>query len=360
MLASLIAFHRINKRKVDQQLLQFQYLGQRIPDTFLRQEALKSMSQKTFHCYGASFYAELVSKHHQDDYLKFMISYQTLCDYLDNLVDQTDRISEANFRRLHQSLRHIFTFEETTYYAHQPHQQDGGYLTFLMKRCQSVLKKIPNYEELAPHLIKLASLYIDLQVYKHLNVTSRELKLKYWAHEFEATYPDLAWYEFSAASGSTLCIFSLIANSFSSSKNQEDVSDLVKAYFPSVQLVHIMLDYFVDRHADELEGELNFFAQYPSKNIGLVMLEHHFKQAKHHVSQLKNSSFHQMILNGLFALYLAEGMLQNEDVSLEKSVIKRMPVSTRLLYANAYFVMKQFRLRQTKRQSNVILQIKKE
>ena len=348
MLRALLNFNCQYKREVDQQLLQFQYLIAKIPDNNLKTEALKSLSTKTFHCYGASFYAYLVEKEKQSLFFQFMTSYQTLCDYLDNLVDQTDLISEYRFRQLHQSLIHVFTFEDETCYLYQNEYQDAGYLAVLIRRCQLVLKQIPDYQTLAPHLIEMASLYCDLQVYKHLNPSTREIKLKYFARKFECMYPNLTWYEFSAASGSTLYIFALIANAFSPIKKQLSIDVLHTIYFPGIQQVHIMLDYFVDLAEDEREGELNFFAQYENKTVGLEQLWNCYMKTHQQLLNLKGAQFHAMILDGLMALYLAEGRLQNEDSEIEEALIKQLPLNVKILHANAYIVMKQFRKHQKK------------
>ena len=106
--ALMTAFYKSYQPKTKSFLSLYEQHAQQITDPKLKKEALASLSKKAFHCYGASFYAALVSEEYQADYLKFMTAYQTMCDYLDNLVDQTNVINETNFRRLHQSLLDVF------------------------------------------------------------------------------------------------------------------------------------------------------------------------------------------------------------------------------------------------------------
>ena len=145
--ALMTAFYKSYQPKTKSFLSLYEQHAQQITDPKLKKEALASLSKKAFHCYGASFYAALVSEEYQGDYLKFMTAYQTICDYLDNLVDQTNVINETNFRRLHQSLLDVFklTPHAPNYYQYQTQQLDGGYLNMLVRLCQESLKKIPHY-----------------------------------------------------------------------------------------------------------------------------------------------------------------------------------------------------------------------
>ena len=52
------------------QLLEFyKKQAEQITDPTLKKEALASLESKSFHCYGASFYASLVSTESQFEYL---------------------------------------------------------------------------------------------------------------------------------------------------------------------------------------------------------------------------------------------------------------------------------------------------
>ena len=82
--ALMTAFYKSYQPKTKSFLSLYEQHAQQITDPKLKKEALASLSKKAFHCYGASFYAALVSEEYQADYLKFMTAYQTMCDYLDN------------------------------------------------------------------------------------------------------------------------------------------------------------------------------------------------------------------------------------------------------------------------------------
>ena len=299
--------------------------ARQITDSTLKKEALASLSKKAFHCYGASFYAVLAKDSLRQDYLKFMTAYQTMCDYLDNLVDQTKVINETNFRRLHQSLLDVFKLTPPTqnYYQYQIQQHDSGYLNMLVRLCQESLKKIPHYALYASWLERLAGLYVELQVYKHLELSKREERLIQLRNEHQRLAKNLSWFEFSAACGSTLGIFTLVAYAMNQERYNVSPEEIFYATFPAVQELHIMLDYLIDLEEDKEDGELNFFSYYNNLEVGVNELLKIYHEAQQGVLVLPEKSFHQTINDGLFALYLAEGVKKNPDLSAIQTQIKK-------------------------------------
>ncbi|MCG6537452.1 MAG: tetraprenyl-beta-curcumene synthase family protein, partial [Syntrophales bacterium LBB04] len=77
----------------------------RIPDPELRKQALASIDTKTFHCEGGSIYALLAGDNYPEA-IRFVVAYQTISDYLDNLCDRSSSSDPEDFRLLHRSMRH--------------------------------------------------------------------------------------------------------------------------------------------------------------------------------------------------------------------------------------------------------------
>ena len=328
-------FYKIYQPKTKAFLTMYENQAQKIPDPKLKKEALASLKAKAFHCYGASFYTSLVSEVFQTDYVRFMTAYQTMCDYLDNLVDQTAVINETNFRRLHQSLLDVFTMPTflQNYYQYQAQQLDGGYLNKLVRLCQESLRRIPNYKKYLPLLHHLAELYVDLQVYKHLNFSEREERLIQLKDRYKTLARDLTWYEFSAACGSTLGIFTMVAYGMNDKFEALEPDLIFQSMFPEVQQLHIMLDYLIDLEEDLEDGELNFFAYYPDVDDGIKKILNVYQEAQKKVEILPNKSFHQTINDGLLALYLAEGIRKNPMLSdVKKQVMRQVGFRARFLF----------------------------
>ena len=59
-----------------------------IPNPELRKQALASIEHKTFHCEGGAIMALMANEHYQEA-IRFIVAYQTISDYLDNLCDRS-------------------------------------------------------------------------------------------------------------------------------------------------------------------------------------------------------------------------------------------------------------------------------
>ncbi|HZL64920.1 MAG TPA: DUF2600 family protein, partial [Thermoleophilia bacterium] len=79
-----------------------------IPSPELRRQALASIADKTFHCEGGGIYGLLAGDRRREA-VRFIVAYQTISDYLDNLCDRGTSLDPQDFRALHASLRHALT-----------------------------------------------------------------------------------------------------------------------------------------------------------------------------------------------------------------------------------------------------------
>ena len=278
-----------------------------IPDPELRRQALISIETKTFHCEGGSIYALLAGPHY-DDAIRFIIAYQTISDYLDNLCDRSTSLDPNDFRALHESMPHALTpgVSGIPYYRHRREQSDGGYLEALVRTCQDVLERLPTYDIIAPALLELAGYYCELQVNKHVRVDERVNRLQTWYESHKDHLPEMSWFEFAACAGSTLGIFCLVAYAFRKECSSELVRQVKDAYFPWVQGLHILLDYLVDQEEDRVGGDLNFCSYYQNQQQMTERLKHFYRQAELSISRLPNAKFHHMINRGLISMYLAD------------------------------------------------------
>lgn len=290
--------------------------AKKIPNLELRQQALMSIETKTFHCEGGAIYG-LLAKRYWREAINFIVAYQTISDYLDNLCDRTNSLDPEDFRVLHESIIDALTpgSKRTGYYRVRQNQEDGGYLGKLVTTCQEVLERIPNYSKMASALHELANYYCDLQVHKHVKVEERIPRLKTWFSLHQAQLPQLSWYEFSACAGSTLGIFCLVAYSFNPDFSEELTRQVRNSYFPWVQGLHILLDYLIDQEEDRINGDLNFCCYYNNQAEMIERFKHFIQKASQSVTQLPHPHFHQMINQALLGVYLAdEKVTSQQDV----------------------------------------------
>jgi tetraprenyl-beta-curcumene synthase len=278
-----------------------------IPDTELRRQALMSITTKAFHCEGGSIYALLAGPHF-DETLRFIIAYQTISDYLDNLCDRSTSLNPEDFRMLHRSMLHALTPASSLddYYALHREQNDGGYLAALVTTCQEVLGNLSAYPLIAPFLHSLAGHYRELQVHKHVRKDQRVRRLNQMFLNHPEYQTQMTWYEFSACTGSTLGIFCLTASAFQRNFDRDRAERIASAYFPWVQGLHILLDYLIDQEEDRHGGDLNFCSFYPDAKEMERRLKHFCIRADESVSDLPDAPFHRLINRGLLGIYLAD------------------------------------------------------
>ncbi|WP_243646885.1 tetraprenyl-beta-curcumene synthase family protein [Melghiribacillus thermohalophilus] len=293
--------------QVHQELAYWKKRAAEIPDEELKRQALSSIQTKTFHCEGGSVYAILARKRWKEA-VRFIVAYQTISDYLDNLCDRSTSLDPVDFSFLHQSMTDALTPGHVikNYYKYRIEQEDNGYLVELVTTCQKTLSHIDRYEEIQPFLQKLASLYIDLQVHKHVKKEERVPRLKNWFQNYSSSWPDLSWYEFSACAGSTLGIFALVSYGLDGRASSQLAEKIFESYFPYMQGLHILLDYYIDQQEDEEEGDLNFCSYYPDELVMEKRFLYFIKETEERLRSLPDRRFHRLVAKGLVGMYLAD------------------------------------------------------
>ncbi|WP_216831556.1 tetraprenyl-beta-curcumene synthase family protein [Alkalihalobacterium elongatum] len=313
--------------------------AQTIPDPELKKQALMSIETKTFHCEGGGIYGLLAGRQY-DKIIRFIVAYQTISDYLDNLCDRSTSLDPEDFRALHESMIHALTpgAEPVNYYRLRTEQDDGGYLRSLVLTCQQVLEDLPSFNKVQLAMNELCQYYCDLQVYKHVKKEDREPLLQEWFEQHKENVPEMSWYEFSACAGSTLGIFCMAAYATDESLAEATVKRVKDGYFPYVQGLHILLDYFIDQEEDRIGGDLNFCFYYESEEDLISRFRHFVKQAEVSINQLPNRNFHYLINKGLVAIYLADEKVQRQKKVKEtaKKFIRFGGMSTFFFYLNSW------------------------
>ena len=296
------AFPRVNT-----ELDNWMNLSGRASDALLKDQALSSLKHKKFHVQGGSVYA-LYPGVDLDRTIKFIVSFQTISDYLDNLCDRAGVKDEKSFRQLHLALLDSInpSGEKSDYYLYYPYKKDNNYLDALVDECRRQISGLPSYSAVVERMKYYIGLYSDLQTLKHLDENTRMDSLIKWCSMHLKNYPDLSWWEFSAATGSTLGIFMLFAAAFNPSLDTKEVSIIHEAYFPWICGVHILLDYYIDAMEDREMGDLNFTSFYATQKHCEERLSFFITQAFEYSSNLKYQEYHATIIKGLLAMYLSD------------------------------------------------------
>jgi len=289
-----------------------------IPNGELRRQALQSMEGKDFHCEGGAILS-LISEERWEEVIKFIVSYQTICDYLDNLCDRSKSNDPKDFMTLHNSLRDALDLEQEVgdYYLYRSDREDGGYLKALVGTCRNFLLTLSNYPFIREGILELCQLYCDLQVHKHVIKEERLHRLQRWYENHKKAFPYMDWYEFSACCGSTLGIFCLVSYGAREDFRPEHAKKILAGYFPHLQGFHILLDYLIDQKEDQEGGDLNFCAYYRHPEELFQRLTEFFREADRMVGQLPHPYFHRMVNRGLLGVYLSDEKVNQQPIVKE-------------------------------------------
>ncbi len=292
---------------VDRELHGWRFRAEAIADPALREQALASIAAKRFHCQGGSVYA-LYPGSDTRAAVRFIVAFQTISDFLDNLCDRAGVSDETAFRRLHHSLLDAVDSAAAPrdYYQDYPLGGDGGYLDSLVRECQYHLTALPAFDRVAPTIRRYIGLYSDLQSLKHLDPAVREGRMRTWGRSKLGAYPGISLWEFSAACGSTLGIFLLLAAAGDARLSSAEVAAMDAAYFPWIGGLHILLDYYIDAAEDREHGDLNFTAYYRDMTECRERLACFIGQSMRLAGGLPHPGFHQTVVRGLLALYLSD------------------------------------------------------
>jgi tetraprenyl-beta-curcumene synthase len=325
---------------VDQELAGLKDKVASSPDPELREQGLASIRLKRFHALGGSFYSLYPENRDRKALVEFITAYQTISDYLDNLCDRAGVLDEKAFRQLHESMLVALKphAPHKDYYLYYPHKEDGGYLEELVHRCQNFLQTVPSYPLVMDDVVALSTLYGDLQVYKHLQRERRVPLLSQWHKKKGGGFP-LFWWEFAAASGSTLGVFALVAAALQEEMARDEADAIKTGYFPWISGLHILLDYYIDQEEDLREGDLNLVHFYASPHTRMQRIKWFLDRAWEEAGKLPHPSFHRLAIQGLLAMYLSDDKIKEQGLEKEAGfLLHKGGLETKVLHTMCHLL----------------------
>jgi len=278
-----------------------------IENDILREQAMLAVRRKKFYYHGGSIYA-IYPGVDMKRAVSFIVSFQTICDYLDMLCNRSDVKNEQVFRQLYLAILDAVDKYRgiNNYYYYYPYKDDGRFLSSLVEKCTDQTIGIPSYNLVIEPVKKYIQLYSDLQTYKHLDNSIKEEIIKTWAEYYTGRYPDISWWEFSAAAGSILGIFALFAASFNPSLAIQEVKAIEQAYFPWICGLHILLDHYIDSQEYAYVGSLNFTRYYKNLKQCEEKIGYFARRSLESCLNLCFPEFHITVVKGLLAMYLSD------------------------------------------------------
>lgn len=294
-----------------------------IPATELREQALASIDGKAFHVQGGCILATFLPAADAARYVRIVASLETIYDYLDNLCDRLPGVTQTAFATLHGALLDALDDRRVpgAYHRDGPPGDDGGYLASLVGDVRAGLATLPHYAAVRPALAQIGGYYARLQTLKHGDATGREAVCRAWYGEHADAFPDLYWWEFAAACGSSLPVFALIYLALQPRIDARAIDATLAAYFPNVSAVHILLDYFIDQAEDREHRELNFVACYPSSAVAVERVGRLVRTTSERLRALAHGEWHEFVLRAMCLFYLTHPKVYEQRLDRESAAV---------------------------------------
>lgn len=286
-----------------------------IPSCRLRADACGNLHASRLNAEGAALFAVLPRRRHPA-LVRGLVAYQTALDYLDTLSEHPCREQRVNGVQLHRALVEALDpgGYVSDYYRSHPWRDDGGYLRALVEATRSGCAALPAYERVRDRAIASA-LRMRVQALNHEPVPERrDAALRAWAaHEF-AGRDELAWFEWTAASCSSLSTFALLALAADAQMQEDDVIEAETVYFPWVCAASTLLDAFVDQRADREAGGHSYVEHYDSQAEMVERLCEIVHRSVDGARRLRNGERHALIVAGMVSMYLSKASARGPEL----------------------------------------------
>lgn len=286
-----------------------------IPCRRLRADASSNLYASRLNAEGAALFAVLPDRRHAV-LVRGLVAYQTALDYLDTLGERPCREQRVNGVQLHRAL--VEALDPGGYvsdhYRFHPWRDDGGYLRALIDVTRNACASLPAYSRVRERALASAR-RMRVQALNHEPVSERrDAALRAWsAHEFPGR-GELAWFEWTAASCSSLSTFALLALAADPRLHEDDVVEAEAVYFPWICAASTLLDAFVDQRADREEGNHSYVEHYDSPAEMVERLCEIVYRSVHGARQLRNGERHALIATGMVSMYLSKDSARSPEL----------------------------------------------
>jgi tetraprenyl-beta-curcumene synthase len=293
-----------------------------MPQGPLREDALDALRRKRGQSDGAALFSVLPQKRNRR-YLRLLVAYQIIWDYLDSVSERGASAGLANGRTLHLALIDALNPAGPIrdYYRHSPWRDDGGYLRALVETCRECCAALPSYERVRGLVLRDAWRAQVLAVNHELDPATRDAALRAWA---DSEFPDgheARWYELAGAASAGLPAFALLALACEPTCDEEKIANTHSAYFPWVSTLASMLDSYADQAEDAANGDHSCIAHYPGPDAAVSEMCRLVRRALRGLHTLNDRETHVLIASSMAAMYLSKDSVRTDAMC---------PASTRI------------------------------
>jgi tetraprenyl-beta-curcumene synthase len=272
----------------------------------LREDALDALEHKRGQSEGAALFS-ILPRRRNLSYLRLLVAYQTIWDYLDSVSERGAAAGLANGRQLHLALVDALDPDAPIrdYYRYSPWREDG-YLAALVARCRACCRRLPSYERVRELVLRDAARAQVLALNHELDPERRDAALRTWAQQEFPRGHEASWYELTGAASAGLAAFALMALACEPSLSDAEIARTHAAYFPWASAVACMLDSYADQTEDLASGDHSYIAHYPTPELAISGTCALVRRCLYELQKLKNGEGHVLIACSMVALYLSK------------------------------------------------------
>ncbi len=306
------------------EVAQWRDCAEAIPSMRLRADALANLRASRLNAEGAALFAVL-PRRRQPALLSALVAYQVALDYLDTLSEHPCREQRANGLQLHRALVEALqpAGPISDHYRHHPWRDDGGYLRRLIEATRRGCVELPGYECVRARAIESAGRMAVQSLNHDPQPARRDAALAAWAARELPGRDELAWFEWTAASCSSLSTLALLALAAEPHLLEDDVVEAQVVYFPWVCAASTLLDAFVDQRSDREEGSHSYVEHYDSPAEMVERLCEIVFRAVDGARRLRNGERHALIAAGMVSMYLSKASAREPELRAASARIAR-------------------------------------
>ena len=291
----------------NRELIRWRNLAGRIPEGPLRIDAIDALLRKRGQSDGAALFS-ILPKSRCRSYLRLLVAYQVIWDYLDSVSERGAHAGITNGRQLHLALVDALDpgGPKRDYYAHSPWREDGGYLQALVDTCRECCTRLPAYDRVRPLVLRGAMQAQVLALNHDTDPQRRDRSLRQWAAAEFSEGHDASWWELTGAASAGLATFALLALACEPDPDEREIERTHAAYFPWASAVACMLDSYADQAEDAENGDHSYLAHYPTPDAAMTGTCVLLRRCLCELRRLQNGEKHLVIVCSMVALYLSK------------------------------------------------------
>jgi tetraprenyl-beta-curcumene synthase len=237
-----------------------------------------------------------------------LVAYEIIWDFLDSVSERGASSGQANGRQLNLALIDALDPDRpiSDYYSDHPWHDDGGYLRTLVTVCRENCARLPSYQHVRDLVVREAFRAQVLAINHELNACRRDAMLEAWATKEFPTAQEATWFELTGAASAGLTIFAMLVLASNQTCTDGEIARTYNTYFPWTATLATMLDSYVDRVEDMVNGDHIYISHYPTPELATKHICILVRRCLLEARTLKDGEKHILIAASMVAMYLSK------------------------------------------------------